>query len=182
MARNALIDSLRARAHGSLGKLPGRFGEKLRDLNEAMGRPLASSDELAERRAFEQGLASPAGAALGGEARSAAPKAAAAAAAAAASSAAGVTTADGRVAAPVVVYHLDKHRSQLPRLTQTLDGADIPYRILNLEGDSATQGSIKRDSNNRKLPLVFIAGECVGGRDELHALERSGELKKKVWG
>jgi glutaredoxin len=67
-------------------------------------------------------------------------------------------------------------------LTQTLDGADIPYRILNLEGDSATQGSIKRDSNNRKLPLVFIAGECVGGRDELHALERSGELKKKVWG
>jgi glutaredoxin len=180
MARNALIDSLRARAHGSLGKLPGRFGEKLRDLNEAMGRPLASSDELVERRAFEQGLASPAGAALGGDARPAATKSAAATAAT--SSAAGVTTADGRVAAPVVVYHLDKHRSQLPRLTQTLDGADIPYRILNLEGDSATQGSIKRDSNNRKLPLVFIAGECVGGRDELHALERSGELKKKVWG
>ena len=178
MAKSAFIDSLRAKAHGSLGKLPGRFGEKLRDLNESMGRPLASSDELAERRAFEQGLASPAGASLGGDARSAATKAAAAAA----SSAAGVTTADGRIAAPVVVYHLDKHRSQLPRLTQTLDGADIPYRILNLEGDSATQGSIKRDSNNRKLPLVFIAGECVGGRDELHALERSGELKKKVWG
>jgi hypothetical protein len=82
MAKNALIDSLRARAHGSLGRLPGRFGEKLRDFNEAMGRPLASSDELAERRAFEQGLVAPAGSS--GVARSAGAKTAAATVAAAA--------------------------------------------------------------------------------------------------
>lgn len=176
----SFIDSLRAKAHGGLGKLPGRLGDKLRDLNEAMGRPLASQDELEERRAFEAGVAAPA--AAGGVAGSDGRSAATRAAAAAASSAASVTTSDGRVAAPVVVYHLDKHRSQLPRLTQTLDGADIPYRILNLEGDEATQSSIRRDADGRKLPLVFIAGECVGGRDELHTMEKNGTLKKKVWG
>jgi glutaredoxin len=166
-------DSLRAKAHGRLEKLSGGLGDRLRGLNEALGRPLASSDELADRKAFEQGLASPTASA---SAR------ASVAAAAAAGAPPAVSPEGGKTAAPVIVYHLDKHRSQLPRLTQTLDGADIPYRILNLEGDAATQGSVKRDSNNRKLPLVFIAGECVGGRDELHAMERSGLLKKKVWG
>lgn len=170
-------DSLRARVHGRLEKLPGGVGERLRGLNEALGRPLATADELADRRAFEQGLASPAdaGAADAGADAGAAARTAATASATAARAA-------GKTAAPVIVYHLDKHRTQLPRLTQTLDGADIPYRILNLEGDPATQGSVRRDSDGRKLPLVFIAGECIGGRDELHALERSGELQKKVWG
>ena len=162
-------DSLRAKAHGRLEKLSGGVGERLRGINEALGRPLASADELADRRAFEQGVPSTA-------------SAKAAVAAAAAAGAPPVAAGDRAKAAPVVVYHLDKHRSQLPRLTQTLDGADVPYRILNLEVDEATQSSLKRDTNGRKLPLVFIAGECVGGRDELHAMERSGLLRKKVWG
>jgi glutaredoxin len=175
-SKSAFLDSLRARAHGSLGRLSGPLGARLRDLNEAFGRPLASSDELADRRAFEQGLASPAS--------MSAPSApdAVASAVASAPDAAATAPAAGKVAAPVIVYHLDKHRSQLSRLTQTLDAADIPYRILSLEGDPATQSAVRRDSNNRKLPLVFIAGECVGGREELHALERSGGLLKKVWG
>jgi glutaredoxin len=165
-------DSLRARAHQRLTKLPGGVGERLRGLNEALGRPLASADELADRRAFEQGLAP------------AATKASAPAAAvnAATSAAAAKGGAEVGKAAPVIVYHLDKHRTQLPRLTQTLDGADVPYRILNLEGDQATQEAVRRDADGRKLPLVFIAGECVGGRDELHAMEKNGELKRKVWG
>lgn len=159
-------DSLRARAHQRLEKLPGGLGDRLRNLNEVLGRPLASQDELEDRRAFEQGVA----------------PASPVASAATPSSSASFASKDGKTAAPVIVYHLDKHRTQLPRLTQTLDGADIPYRILNLEGDPATQAAVRRDSDNRKLPLVFIAGECVGGRDELHALEKSGELARKVWG
>lgn len=160
-------DSLRARAHRRLEKLPGGVADRLRGLNEALGRPLASADELEDRRAFEQGVASPVtpGAAVN-----------------AAASAAAKGSAEAGKAAPVIIYHLDKHRTQLPRLTQTLDGADVPYRILNLEGDQATQEAVRRDADGRKLPLVFIAGECVGGRDELHAMEKSGELKRKVWG
>lgn len=160
-------DSLKARAHQRLEKLPGGLGDRLRGLNEALGRPLASAAELEDRRAFEQGVA---------------PAAPLGAKAAAPAAAAPFAQKDGKTAAPVIVYHLDKHRTQLPRLTQTLDGADIPYRILNLEGDPATQAAVRRDSDGRKLPLVFIAGECVGGREELHALEKSGELARRVWG
>jgi glutaredoxin len=153
------LDDLRARAFGMIERAPGKLGAVARKANEALGRPLASAEELADRREFEAGYAvrEP------GKGR-------------------GTGTGTGAEAAPVIVYHLDKHRRDIPRLTQVLDGADIPYRVMNLEGDPATQAAVRRDSGGRKLPLVFIAGECVGAREELNALERSGELKKKVWG
>lgn len=141
--------------------MPGRLGDRLRELNEELGQPLATAQELADRRAFEQSLA------LG----AASPR-----------PAEGPGKAPSGQAAPVVVYHLDKHRSQLSRLTQPLDAAQIPYRVLSLEGDPATSEAVRRDAGGRKLPLVFIAGECVGGREELFELDRRGLLRKKVWG
>lgn len=146
--------SVRAKAFGWIEKTPGRIGALARRANEALGRPLASADELADRAAFAKGYA-------------------------AGSAAAPAVSA--KEAAPVIVYHLDKHRRDIPRLTQVLDGAEIPYRVMNLEGDPATQSAVRRDSGGRKLPLVFIAGECIGSREELNALDRSGDLKKKVW-
>jgi glutaredoxin-related protein len=41
---------------------------------------------------------------------------------------------------------------------------------------------VRRDSNGHRLPVVFIAGEVIGGRAELMNLQNSGELKKKVFG
>lgn len=141
------LDDLRARAFGMLGA-------RGRKLNDALGRPLAPREELADRRAFDAGYAS-------------APVA---------------TAAAKQEAAPVIVYHLDKHRRDLPRFTQVLDAAEIPYKLVNLEGDEMMLSQTRRDSNGRKLPLVFIAGDCVGGREELTAMDRSGELRKRVWG
>ncbi|HRC55415.1 MAG TPA: hypothetical protein PKU97_05785, partial [Kofleriaceae bacterium] len=54
--KHDLIDRLRVRAHDSLSRLPGRLGDRLRGLNLALGQPLASDAELAEKRAFERGL------------------------------------------------------------------------------------------------------------------------------
>jgi hypothetical protein len=151
-----VLDGVKARAFGLIDRAPGRLRDVALRANEALGRPLATADELADRRAFESGAPpnpspSPSPSPVAGH------------------------------AAPVIVYHLDKHRRDLPRLTQVLDGAEIPYRVMNLEGDPATQAAVRRDANGRKLPLVFVAGECIGGREELNALDRSGELKKKVW-
>ena len=154
------LDELRARAFGVIARAPGKLGDVARKANEALGRPLASAEELADRAAFEQGTQSQAPTPSPAPA---APK-------------------SDSTAAPVIVYHLDKHRRDIPRLTQVLDGAQIPYRVMNLEGDPATQAAVRRDSGGRKLPLVFVAGECIGAREELNALDRSGELKKKVWG
>jgi hypothetical protein len=155
------LDGLRAKAFGVIERAGGRFGDVARKANEALGRPLATAEELRDREAFAGGYQN--------QSQTQTPSPAS-------------TSSKPGEAAPVIVYHLDKHRRDIPRLTQVLDGAEIPYRVMNLEGDPATQAAVRRDSGGRKLPLVFIAGECVGQREELNALDRSGELKKKVWG
>ena len=151
------LDGLRARAHAAITKLPGKAGELARKANEALGRPLADEAELADRRAFEArgSVQTPVTA-------SAAPS--------------------NREAAPVIVYHMDKTRRDAGKLTELLDGAGIPYKVSNIQEDPAAQMAVRRDSRGHRLPVVFIAGEVVGGRAELSNLISTGELKKKVFG
>jgi glutaredoxin len=158
MALRDRLDALRAEAHRAIDKLPGKAGELARKANVALGRPLADAGELADRRTFETRTAGPAPAP--------APTPAGA----------------PRDAAPVVVYHMDKTRRDATRLTEVLDGAGIPYKVMNIQDDPAAQSAVRRDSKGFRLPVVFIAGEAVGGRAELANLTASGELKKKVFG
>ena len=153
------LERARARAHATINKLPGKAGELARKANEALGRPLADEAELADRRAFE----------------AAHDRAPAVAKPEAPSDA-------QREAAPVVVYHMDKTRRDAGRLTEILDGAGIPYKVMNLEEDAAAQAAVRRDSKGFRLPVVFIAGEVIGGRSELITLASAGELRKKVFG
>lgn len=155
-----------------MDRLPGKAGELARRANEALGRPLADEAELADRRAFEERGA--AGAAGAGAAPAAAAPAAAAAAAAGAAGA--------KEAAPVIVYHMDKTRRDALKLIEILDDAGIPHRVSNIQEDPAAQMAVRRDSKGFRLPVVFIAGEAIGGRAELVNLQTSGALKKKVFG
>ena len=149
------IDRLRADAHRAIDRLPGKLGDVARRANTALGRPLADAAELADRRAFEARATAPTPAA--------APRAA-------------------RDAAPVIVYHMDKTRRDADRLTEVLDGAGSPYKVMNIQEDPAAQAAVRRDSKGFRLPVVFIAGEAVGGRAELTNLAASGDLKRKVFG
>jgi glutaredoxin-related protein len=149
------LDGLRAEAHRAIDKLPGKAGELARKANAALGRPLADAAELADRRAFEARTTAAAPAPAAGAARE---------------------------AAPVVVYHMDKTRRDAARLTEVLDGAGIPYKVMNIQDDPAAQAAVRRDSKGFRLPVVFLAGEVIGGRAELANLAASGELKKKVFG
>jgi len=153
------LEKARARAHDTIAKLPGRAGELARKANEALGRPLADEAELADRRAFEARTG--------------------AAPAAAVAKPAGQPQ---REPAPVVVYHMDKSRRDAVKLTELLDGAGIPYKVMNIQEDPAAQMAVQRDSKGYRLPLVFIAGEPIGGRSELTNLATSGQLAKKVFG
>jgi glutaredoxin-related protein len=156
MPKWSRLDGLRARAHGAIGKLPGKAGELARKANDALGRPLADESELADRRAFERrgDVQTPV--------TSSAPS--------------------DREAAPVIVYHMDKTRRDAAKLTELLDGAGIPHQVSNIQEDPAAQMAVRRDSKGHRLPLVFIAGEPVGGRTELTNMITSGELKKRVFG
>jgi glutaredoxin-related protein len=151
------IERARAKAHATITKLPGKAGELARKANDALGRPLADEAELADRRAFEERTAPPAAAAP-------------------------AMSQAQRDAAPVVVYHMDKTRRDAVKLTELLDGAGIPYKVMNIQEDAAAQMAVRRDSKGFRLPLVFIAGEAIGGRSELTNLATSGELKKRVFG
>ncbi|MGE0545692.1 MAG: glutaredoxin family protein [Kofleriaceae bacterium] len=154
------LDRARSQGHAGIAKLPGKLGELARKANEALGRPLADADELADRKAFE------ARAAAGGTAKPAAKPAAK----------------TGTDVAPVIVYHMDKTRRDALRLVEILDGAGIPHQVTNIQEDPAAQMAVRRDSKGYRLPVVFIAGEPIGGRAELSNLASSGELKKRVFG
>jgi glutaredoxin-related protein len=152
-----VLDRMRARAHAALERVPGKVGETVRKANDALGRPLADESELADRRAFE------AKAPAATEAKPAAKPAAG-------------------EAAPVIVYHMDKTRRDAQKLTDILDANGIQYKVTNIQEDPAAQYAVRRDSDGKRLPVVFVAGECLGGREELVNAAGNGELKKKVFG
>lgn len=153
----SLTDRLRARAHATLERIPGRAGDRLRELNDSLGRPLADADELEDRRAFAATKAAP-------------------------SSTAAAAKAASTDVAPVIVYHMDKTRRDATKLTDMLDAEKVPYRVSNIQEDPAAQMAVRRDSKGFRLPVVFIAGEPIGGRAELSNLIATGELKAKVFG
>src|ERR1043165_4698893 len=134
------IERARARAHASLSKLPGKAGDLARKANEALGRPLADEAELADRRAFETRTPN------------------------------GTTTTTPKAqteAAPVIVYHMDKTRRDAGKLVELLEGAGIPHQVSNIQEDPAAQMAVRRDSKGFRLPVIFVAGEPIGGRAEL---------------
>ena len=155
-----LRDSIRARAFGLIGRAPGKIGDLARKANDVLGRPLADEAELEDRRAF---------ASKGGTTVTTASKPAA-------SGAPVVET------APVIVYHMDKTRRDAVKLTDMLDAENIPYKVSNIQEDPAAQMAVKRDSGGHRLPILFIAGDPIGGRAELANLISSGELKTRVFG
>lgn len=155
----SVLDRVRAAGWRALSG-NGAVAEKARALNERLGRPLASPEELADRKAFADGYTASSAAAPSGR----------------------TPAAPAREPAPVIVYFLDKQKRDVPRLTEILDTQHIPYKTMSLEEDPAALAAVRRDSGGYRLPVVFIAGDCVGGRVELVNLAASGELKKKVFG
>ncbi len=151
------LDKARAAAFTMVDKAPGKLGALARKANDALGKPLADEHELEDRRAFAQHGAT-------------------------------VTTASAPApaartdVAPVIVYHMDKTRRDATKLTDMLDAEKIPYKVSNIQEDPAAQMAVRRDSKGFRLPVVFIAGDAIGGRAELANLLSSGELKKRVFG
>jgi hypothetical protein len=153
------IDRARAKAHSAITKLPGKAGELAQKANEALGRPLADENELADRRAFAVGKDG-----------------------VTTTAAAGPKPDHAHEPAPVIVYHMDKTRRDALRLVEMLEGAGIPHKVSNIQEDPAAQMAVRRDSKGFRLPVVFVAGEPIGGRAELSNTITSGELKKRVFG
>ncbi|MBL9004316.1 MAG: hypothetical protein JNJ46_08725 [Myxococcales bacterium] len=132
--------------------------QALRFANELLGQPLCSQDELARRQQAvaqaEQRVAEERG---GGQT-------------------------SRREAAPVALYVTDQDHRTPKKIEDIFKGRDIPYTVLDVTDDEVSRSWALTQAKKHEFPLVFIAGEPIGGLDEVMQADVRGELVKKVFG
>jgi glutaredoxin 3 len=64
------------------------------------------------------------------------------------------------------------------RAKALLKKRDVPFQEIDVTKDDETRTWLTKVTGMRTVPQIFIDGNPVGGSDELHALDRSGELEK----
>lgn len=65
------------------------------------------------------------------------------------------------------------------RAKALLRNRDIPYEEVDVSGDAERRAWLVEASGGRRtVPQIFIDDRPIGGCDELHALDRGGELKR----
>jgi glutaredoxin len=87
-----------------------------------------------------------------------------------------------RDAAPVMLYFDGKDHRTKKKIEELLEGRSIKYQVLDVTDDEATRSWATAQAKQVEFPLVFIAGEAVGGLHELTQLDVNGQLSKRVFG
>ena len=87
-----------------------------------------------------------------------------------------------REAAPVMVYFNGQDHRTLKKIQELLDARGIPHKVLDCTDDEATRSWATAASQGQEFPLVFIAGESVGGLHELTQLDVNKALSRRVFG
>jgi hypothetical protein len=148
--------------------LPLRLPKDLaRRMNMMFGEPICSREELERRRAGlakldvlrKNGGKSP--------------------------SPASTKDAASNVQAPLMIYfEKDRNARMLGRMKELLDAKSIKYTLLDINGDSVTRDYVMREAKVKDddLPIVFVAGEPVGGYNDLVDWDVSGRLAKALAG
>ena len=79
----------------------------------------------------------------------------------------------------VVVYTTD-YCPYCDRAKALLKRREIPFEEVDVSDDQEKRAWLVKTTGRRTVPQVFIKGEPIGGSDELHALDRTGALAKKL--
>lgn len=64
------------------------------------------------------------------------------------------------------------------RAKMLLSKRAIPYEEIDVTRDEGLRNWLVKATGRRTVPQIFIDDEPIGGSDELHALDASGELEK----
>jgi glutaredoxin 3 len=83
------------------------------------------------------------------------------------------------MAAEVTVY-TTRVCSYCVAAKRLLAARNIAYKEVDVSTDDAKRAWLVEATGRRTVPQIFIAGQPVGGFDELNALDKSGELAKKL--
>ena len=68
------------------------------------------------------------------------------------------------------------------RAKALLSKRGIAYQEIDVSNDDETRAWLVKATGQRTVPQIFIGEESVGGSDELAALDRTGDLMKRVGG
>lgn len=69
------------------------------------------------------------------------------------------------------------------RAKQLLDRKKLAYSEVDVTHDDAARADlVVRSGGRRTVPQIFIDGACIGGCDDLHALDAAGKLDDLVKG
>ncbi len=64
------------------------------------------------------------------------------------------------------------------RAKALLESKGAPYEEIDVTHDPEREREMIARSGRRTVPEIFFDGRLIGGSDELHALEASGELDR----
>jgi glutaredoxin 3 len=64
------------------------------------------------------------------------------------------------------------------RAKALLTKRSVPFEEVDVTSDPDKRTWLVKESGMRTVPQIFVDGKPIGGSDELHALDRSGELEK----
>jgi hypothetical protein len=133
--------------------------EIARTVNELLGAPLASREELERREAAAARLVE-----LRKGPRHVEKK---------------------REPAPVTLYfEKDRNVRELEKMKDVLTAHGISPKLLDVAGDEATLTFVMRETKCERdeLPVAFVADKAIGGFRELVAFDARGDLRRAVFG
>jgi glutaredoxin len=87
-----------------------------------------------------------------------------------------------REAAPVTVYFDGKDHRTKKKVEEVLKARNISFKVLDVADDEATRSWATTQAKQTEFPLVFIAGDPVGGLHELTQADVNGSLVERVFG
>lgn len=87
-----------------------------------------------------------------------------------------------REAAPVMLYFDGKDHRTKKKIEELLQSKEIKYQVLDVTDDEATRSWATTAAKQLEFPLLFVAGEPIGGLHEVTELDVNGGLLRRVFG
>lgn len=83
------------------------------------------------------------------------------------------------MSAPVEIY-VTNYCPYCTRAKSLLERRGIAHTTIDVTGDDEKRKWLVERTGRRTVPQIFIDGKPIGGCDDLHDLDRAGELAKLV--
>lgn len=64
------------------------------------------------------------------------------------------------------------------RAVRLLSAKNVPFTQIDATGDTALREWLVEQTGRTTVPQIFIDGRSIGGYDDMHALDRTGELDR----